>query len=245
LTAQDPKLVQGIVNSPFFPRAHGAWLILATAILLGVLSGVEPGKGTLALSLAAIAAFCSGERWMSGARKPALIHFFTFSLASIWALQEVAISQLFWIGMSAGGFALTQWLLRKRRVASEINGMVALSLALPAVSLASGCPIGWPLFTLSALFSLHVLHAALRTRAHLAPKRRPIARTVGLIGGLFVLALLLTGNLGVPLALAMVIGLAEPWAPDWTPLKVKSIGWRETALLVLIPASLIVESFLG
>ena len=241
----DSGLVQEDMNSPLLPRAHGAWFILATAILLGILSGEEPGRGTLALSLAAIAGVCSAERWMAGARKPALLHLAGFCLAGGWALQEVALSQLFWIGISAGGFAITQWFLRKRRIAFEIIGMVALSLALPAVSLASGCPIGWPLFTLSALFSLHVLHAALRTQAHLAPKRRPIARIVGLFGCLFVLALLLTGNLGVPLALAIVIGLAEPWAPDWAPLKAKSIGWREAALLALIPASLIVESFLG
>ncbi len=228
----------------FIPRAHGAWIILATAILLGLLYGEQPGPGALALSLAAIFGFCTAERAFAKAWRAASIHALAFCLAAVWSTFEVPLSQLVILASAAGAFAIVQFFLRHRRVAFEVVGMVSLSLVLPAVSLATGCPVGWPLFALTAVFAMHVMHAAFRTRAHLSPKRRPTARIVGLGAGLVVLGLLLTGSIGIPIALAVGFGLAEPWAPDWTPLRARTIGLRETALIALVPVAFLVQQYL-
>ncbi|RMH00758.1 MAG: hypothetical protein D6702_13125 [Planctomycetota bacterium] len=239
------------------PTAHGAWLILATAILLGVLSGEEAGPGTLALSLSAVLGFCAVDRLLVGLknreRHPAALRLgvvyavFGF-VAGVLAALEVGWLRLLWIGGLAPFLGLAAWALSRsprHRPAFEGFGMVCLSLVLPAVSLSTGCPVGWPLFTLWAVFALHVLHASLRTRAHLQPRHRRLARWVGVAAGLIVLALVGSGGVSEPIALAVVIGLAEPWSPDWKPLPARRIGWRETALISLFPLALLVERLLG
>lgn len=239
------------------PKAHGAWLILATAILLGVLSGESAGKGTLALSLAAVFGFCAVERLLVGVKDPAqhavalrlgLVYAACGFAAGVFAAVEVGPLRLVWIGALVPLLAAAAWLLSRRprtRPAFEVLGMVSLSLVLPAVSLSTGCPIAWPMFALSAVFALHVAHAALRTRAHLQPQRRALARWSGLAGGLILLGLTGSGGISVPLALAVAIGLAEPWAPDWKPLPARRIGWRETALIALVPLALALEGLLS
>ncbi len=238
------------------PTAHGAWLILATAILLGVLSGEEAGAGTLALSLSAVFGFCAVDRLLCGLKDPerhpvalrlGLVYAAVGFLAGVFAAAEVGPLRLLWIGGAAPFLGLLAWWLARRpryRRAFEVFGMVSLSLVLPAVSLSTGCPVGWPMFALSAVFALHVMHASFRTRAHLQPRQRQLARWSGVAGGLVVLALFGSGGISVPLALAVAIGLAEPWAPDWKPLPAKRIGWRETALISLFPLALLLEGWL-
>ncbi len=240
------------------PTAHGAWLILVTAILLGVLAGgEEAGAGTLALSLSAVFGFCAVDRLLCGLKDPerhpvalrmGIIYAVFGLLAGLIAVADVGVMRLLWIGGTAPFLGLLAWWLGRTpryRRAFEIFCMVSLSLVLPAVSLTTGCPIAWPMFALSAVFALHVMHASFRTRAHLQPHQRRLARWVGVVGGLVVLALIGSGGISVPLALAVVIGLAEPWAPDWKPMPAKRIGWRETALIALFPIALLLEGWLG
>ncbi len=241
------------MRDSLLPRAHGAWLVLGTAILLGLLSGQRAGPGTLALSLAAVFGFCATERLLTGLKDPAhhrealhlgLLYAALGLLTGIWATWEVGPERLLWLAALAPLLGWVQFRLARRpqlRPAYEALGMVSLSLVLPAVSLSTGCPVGWPLYALSAVFTLHVLHAAFRTRAHLRPRQREMARWAGSIGGLVLLGLVGSGGVSVPFALAVAIGLAEPWAPDWRPLPARRIGLRETALIALLPLALLIS----
>lgn len=234
------------------PAAHGAWLVLLTGLLLGTLVGGTATAGSLALALTAIATFCAGERlvvaWTSRRPHPAalrsgLVALGVAAVTGIWTLIEVGPMRLLWLVPAALGLVwLSTFLGKKKRLRKEFEfvGMTGLVLTLPAASVATGCPIGWPIAALSLAFLVHVGHAVFRTHAHLQPQNRVVARWVSIAGALAVGILVWAGGLAWPVGLAVLIGLAEPWAPTWSPLPAKSIGRRETLLLLSLPLAMMI-----
>ncbi len=229
------------------PANHGAWIVLITGLGLGTLFGGDPSTGTLALSLTAVAVFCAAERLLTAAStqgghpralRSGLVAASIGTVTGMWTLAEVGVVKLAWVLPCALLLAMAERRLSQRKASRpvyELVGMSALVLALPAASLASGCPIGWPLAALSLAFLIHVVHAVLRTHAHLKPKRLVIARVGGLIGiGLVVLLAALDGLPWI-VALAVIFGLVEPWVPSWSPMPAKRIGRRETVLILALP----------
>ncbi|MBT3339988.1 MAG: hypothetical protein HN405_03525 [Planctomycetes bacterium] len=241
-------------HAPSPPSAHGAWLVLGTAVLLGAMLGGDPTKGTLALTLAAVFSFAGLNRLLFGLRNPqthraALVRGGIFlglaAAAGVWTFTEVGFSRLAWLIPIALIFAVAQWRLQKKQRLFQLIGMVALSLALPAASIASGCPIAWPFFAVAIVFALHAGHATLRTHAHLMPKTRANAQWLAIVGGGLLLAMLATDGISLPVAVAVALGLAEPLAPNWRPQPAKAVGRKETVLLLLLPLAFLIESWLN
>jgi hypothetical protein len=235
------------------PAAHGAWLVLLTGLLLGTLVGGTATAGSLALALTAIATFCAGERLVVAmtsrtphptALRSGLVALSVAAIAGIWTLVEVGPMRLIWLIPIALGLVLLERQLgrsKKRRKEFEFVGMVGLVLTLPAASIATGCPIGWPIAALSLAFLIHVGHAVFRTHAHLQPKNRIVARWVSIGGGVAVAVLVWTGGLAWPIGAAVMLGLFEPWAPHWSPLPAKAIGRRETLLILALPLAWLIS----
>jgi len=229
------------------PAAHGAWLVLLTGLLLGTLVGGTATAGSMALALTAIAVFCAGERlvvaWTSKTPHPTalrsgLVAATVAVITGIWTLVEVGPGRLVWLVPCALLLVLLEKRLasnRHRRKEFEFVGMAGLVLALPAASIATGCPIGWPIAALSLAFLIHVGHAVFRTHAHLQPQNRVVARWVAVGGAVIVVALIATDSLAWPVGVAVLIGLAEPWAPTWSSLPAKKVGRRETLLILALP----------
>ncbi len=245
--------MEGDMRDSALPAAHGAWLVLLTGLLLGTLVGGTATAGSLALALTSIATFCAGERLILAmtSKKPhptamrsGLIALAVATIAGIWTLIEVGPMRLIWLVPVALGLVVLERQLgrsKKRRKEFEFFGMIGLVLTLPAASIASGCPIGWPIAALSLAFLIHVGHAVFRTHAHLQPQNRIVARWVAVGFALLVIALVLSESLAWPIGLAVLIGLAEPWMPTWSPLPAKSVGRRETLLILSLPVAWLIS----
>ncbi len=240
-------------NTSSPPTAHGAWLVLGTAVLLGAMLGGNPGKGTLALTLSAVFSFAGMNRLLFGLRhahthRAAIVRgsiFLGLALATgIWTITEVGFSRLAWLLPMALLFAFAQWKLHRKQRVFQLLGMIALSLALPAASIASDCPIAWPFFAVAIVFALHAGHATLRTHAHLVPKTRANAQWLAIVGGGILLAMVATDGISLPVAVAVALGLAEPLAPNWRPQQAKAVGRKETILLLLLPLAFWIDSLL-
>ncbi len=234
------------------PAAHGAWLVLLTGLLLGTLVGGTATAGSLALALTAIATFCAGERLVVAmtsrtphptAMRSGLAALAVAAITGIWTMIEVGPMRLVWLVPIALGLVWLSTVLgkkKKRRKEFEFVGMTGLVLTLPAASIATGCPIGWPIAALSLAFLVHVGHAVFRTHAHLQPKNRIVARWVSVAGGITVAFLVWTGGLAWPIGAAVLLGLFEPWAPKWSPMPAKAIGRRETLLILALPLAMMI-----
>ena len=226
-------------------------MVLLTGLLMGTLVGGTATAGSVALALTAIATFCAGERLVMAmtSRKPhptamrsGIAALAVAAVTGIWTLIEVGAMRLIWLVPIALGLVwLSTWLGKRKKLRKEFEfvGMTALVLALPAASIATGCPIGWPIAALSLAFLVHVGHAVFRTHAHLQPKNLMVARGVSIAGGLAVAFLVWTGGLAWPIGAAVLLGLFEPWAPKWSPLPAKSIGRRETLLILALPLAML------
>jgi YwiC-like protein len=236
------------------PAAHGAWLVLLTGLLMGVVLGGQPSHGTLALAITVVTTFSAAERLLTvwaaqqprpNAMRAGIVSACLAGVSGIWTLVLVGPMRLLWLVP----FALLAAWAEKRlagkartRRSFEMVGMISLVLVLPAASIASGCPIAWPLAALSLAFLIHVAHAVLRTHAHMQPARRDRARIAGIVGGVIVLVLGFTQHLPLVVSLAILIGLAEPWLPNWRPMPAKKIGQRETILILGLPLALLFAS---
>lgn len=226
------------------PHNHGAWLVLAGGLLLGGLAGGSFSLPLFVLTLASLAGFVAVERTLAGngprARRSAWTAAAVAGLAGIWLLQHEQGRRLIYLAPLAVVFSLAAVRLARRHARGdrrrfELVCMSALALALPSASLVAGCPVGWPLAALSLAYLIHVAHAVLRTHAHLDPKLRGRAQLAGLFGAGLVFALAISGGLPVILAIAVLIGLIEPWLPRWQRMPAKRIGRRESLLLAALP----------
>jgi hypothetical protein len=162
--------------------------------------------------------------------------------ALMWTFWGGTERDLWWIGIAAAFAFAAQALVKKRwrgaRVAAQMIGAAALTLAAPAAyytSTANLNRIAWSLWAANFLFAANQIHFV-QLRIHAA---RPMSRREKLSAGreflaaqlVLILILALVYSLGVfsgYLALAFLPALYRGFAwfvRDWKPLAVRSLGW--------------------